>query len=172
MLCRGTPMLIVNPSLPAKTVQELVAYAKANPGKLSYGLVRHRHLCAPQHGRSSSSAPGIDMQHVPYQGRCACARTVCSATRCRCCCSTSSSVEEHAKAGKVRCSRRPPTSAFRRCRTCRRSAKPCRASPPRCGSALWGPAKHAARASRKISADVSKALDHAETQGILQDQQL
>src|SRR6201991_2944634 len=37
VLCRGTPMLIVHPSLPVKTVPELVTYAKSNPGKLSYG---------------------------------------------------------------------------------------------------------------------------------------
>ena len=37
VLCRGTPMLIVHPSLPVRTVPEFVAYAKANPGKLSYG---------------------------------------------------------------------------------------------------------------------------------------
>src|SRR5467141_964951 len=34
VLCRGTPMLIVSPSLPVKTVPELIAYAKSNPGKL------------------------------------------------------------------------------------------------------------------------------------------
>src|ERR1700682_4445440 len=37
ILSRGTPMLIVNPSLPVNTVADLIAYAKANPGKLSYG---------------------------------------------------------------------------------------------------------------------------------------
>src|SRR5882757_2907186 len=34
VLARGTPVLIVHPSLPVRTVPELVAYAKANPGKL------------------------------------------------------------------------------------------------------------------------------------------
>src|SRR5262245_63108819 len=37
VLCRGTPMLIVHASLPVQTVPELIAYAKANPGKLRSG---------------------------------------------------------------------------------------------------------------------------------------
>ncbi len=59
--------LVVHPSVPAKTVQEFIAYAKANPGKLSYGSA------------GSGSAPhlatellkqraGIDIVHVPYKG--------------------------------------------------------------------------------------------------------
>src|SRR5258708_8811436 len=42
VLTRGTPMLIVHPSLPVRTVPELVAYAKANPGKLSYASFGRR----------------------------------------------------------------------------------------------------------------------------------
>ena len=59
--------LVVHPGVPAKNVQEFIAYAKANPGKLSYGSA------------GSGSAPhlatellkqraGIDILHVPYKG--------------------------------------------------------------------------------------------------------
>jgi tripartite-type tricarboxylate transporter receptor subunit TctC len=60
-------VMAVHPSVPARSVKELVAYAKANPGKLSYGSA------------GSGSAPhlatellkqraGIDMLHVPFKG--------------------------------------------------------------------------------------------------------
>ncbi|MFO1311681.1 MAG: tripartite tricarboxylate transporter substrate binding protein [Burkholderiales bacterium] len=69
LACAGTtPFVIdVHPSLPVKTVQELVAYAKANPGKLNFGsagLGNSAHLSAELFKR----ATGIDMVHVPYKG--------------------------------------------------------------------------------------------------------
>ena len=60
-------LLVVNNALPVKTVNELVAYAKANPGKLNFassGNAAAPHLA----GESFKLATGIQMQHVPYKG--------------------------------------------------------------------------------------------------------
>jgi tripartite-type tricarboxylate transporter receptor subunit TctC len=60
-------ILVVHPSVPAKTVKELVAYAKANPKKLSYassGIGSTYHLGA----ELFSSQTGIEWTHVPYKG--------------------------------------------------------------------------------------------------------
>ena len=59
--------LIVHPSVPAKSVAELVAYAKANPGKLSYGSAGSGSLPHLATELFKSQA-GIDMTHVPYKG--------------------------------------------------------------------------------------------------------
>jgi len=59
--------LVVNPSVPVKTVKEFIAYAKANPGKLAYasaGPGSTNHLAAVLFEK----AAGIDMLHVPYKG--------------------------------------------------------------------------------------------------------
>lgn len=59
--------MVVNPSVPARNVQELVAYAKAHPGKLAYasaGGGSTNHLSAEMFKK----AAGIDMLHVPYKG--------------------------------------------------------------------------------------------------------
>ncbi len=59
--------LVVHPSFPAKTVQELVAYAKAKPGKVSYGsagIGTVSHVC----GEYFASATGIKLVHIPYKG--------------------------------------------------------------------------------------------------------
>jgi len=60
-------LLVINPSLPFKSVQELIAYAKANPNKLSYGSSGPgggTHLAA----ELFCSMAGIKMLHVPYKG--------------------------------------------------------------------------------------------------------
>ena len=60
-------VLAVHPSVPANTVQELVRYAKANPGKLSYGSAGSGSL--PHLGVELFKAQtGIDLLHVPYKG--------------------------------------------------------------------------------------------------------
>lgn len=60
-------LLVVNADLPIHSVSELVDYAKANPGKLSFGsggFGTSTHLSAELFGR----AAGIEMKHVPYKG--------------------------------------------------------------------------------------------------------
>ncbi len=60
-------ILVVNPNVPAKSMQELVAHAKANPGKVSYaspGFGTQPHLL----GEMLKLITGVDMVHVPYKG--------------------------------------------------------------------------------------------------------
>jgi len=60
-------VLVVNPALPVHSVKELIAYAKANPGKLSFGsgsTGSAGHLA----GELFKVDAGIDMVHVPYKG--------------------------------------------------------------------------------------------------------
>jgi len=60
-------VLSVNPGLSVKTVPELIAYAKANPGKLSYesaGVGTASHLA----GEMFNGMAGVKLQHVPYHG--------------------------------------------------------------------------------------------------------
>ena len=63
----GPHVLVVTSKLPITTIKELLAYAKANPGKLSYGSAGHggtAHL-----GMEYLKAlAGLDMTHVPYRG--------------------------------------------------------------------------------------------------------
>ncbi len=66
-LARGGLVFVGNPSLPAKNLAEVVTYAKANPGKLSYasyslGTISHTM------GLELNKAAGIDLSHVPYKG--------------------------------------------------------------------------------------------------------
>jgi len=60
-------ILVVHPSLPVKSLQELIAYAKANPGKLNFGsggVGSTPHLA----GEMLKVMAGLQMTHVPYKG--------------------------------------------------------------------------------------------------------
>ena len=66
-VARVPNVLVANPSFPAKNLAELVAYAKKNPGKVTYatsGVGNPQHL----NGELLQSLAGIQMQHVPYKG--------------------------------------------------------------------------------------------------------
>ncbi len=60
-------VMVVNPSLPAKTVPEFIAYAKANPGKINMGSGG---VGSPSHvaGELFKMMAGVSMVHVPYRG--------------------------------------------------------------------------------------------------------
>jgi tripartite-type tricarboxylate transporter receptor subunit TctC len=66
-IIRQPLIMLVNPSLPVKTVPEFIAYAKANPGKInmaSAGNGTSQHVA----GELFKIMAGIDMVHVPYRG--------------------------------------------------------------------------------------------------------
>ncbi len=67
LLVVSTLILVANNELPASSVKDLVAYAKANPGKLNFGstgIGSGPHLAQEMF----KSAAGLDMLHVPYKG--------------------------------------------------------------------------------------------------------
>lgn len=66
-LIRTYYVIVTHPSVPAKTLPELIAYAKANPGKLNLASAGNG---SPQHinGELFKMMAGVDMVHVPYRG--------------------------------------------------------------------------------------------------------
>jgi tripartite-type tricarboxylate transporter receptor subunit TctC len=63
----GPQVVIVNPDGPFKTLKDLIAYAKANPNKVTFGsagIGTQTHLA----GENFAYSAGIDMTHVPYKG--------------------------------------------------------------------------------------------------------
>ena len=67
-LTRGALVMVVHPSVPAHTIPEFIAYARANPGRLSYGsggVGGITHIAAELF---KQEVGGLDLQHVPYRG--------------------------------------------------------------------------------------------------------
>lgn len=161
LLSRATPMLMVHPSVPVRNVAELVAYAKANPGKLSYGSFgtgTYAHLSMEDFKRRT----GTDMQHVPYRGA-APALNGLLGNEISVLLLNLSSVEEHAKAGKIRLiaaatEKRVP--GYPDIPTVSETIPNFQTS---IWFGLWGPAKLPPEILAKIHGDVSKALSLPET---------
>lgn len=72
LLVRAPQLLVVHPSVPARDLPGLVAHARANPGRLSYGSVgpgSASHLAMEDlRARTSGGSGGLDVVHVPYKG--------------------------------------------------------------------------------------------------------
>jgi len=99
-ISRAPVILAVNPSVPAKTVPEFIAYAKANPDKLnmgSAGIGSAGHLA----GELLQMMTGIKLVHVPYRGN-APALTDLIAGQVQLVFPSSASSIEYVKAGQVR----------------------------------------------------------------------
>ena len=122
MICGITNVLAVNPALPAKSVAEFIALAKAKPGTINFasgGVGSSSHLG----GELFKSAAGIQIVHVPYKGTADALRDLISGQvqstvmRCPRCYPIST---------KARCARSASATAnaCRSCPTSRRSRKP------------------------------------------------
>lgn len=100
LLAYVTNTMVVHPSIPANSVAEFIAYAKANPGKIAYassGAGSTNHLCAALLEKMA----GIEMLHVPYRGGApAVADTVAGQTQLFFTAGTQSL--PHVKAGKLK----------------------------------------------------------------------
>jgi tripartite-type tricarboxylate transporter receptor subunit TctC len=100
LLAYVTNTMVAHPSVPANTVPEFIAYAKANPGKLTYassGAGSTNHLCAALLEKMT----GIEMVHVPYRGGApAVADTVSG--QCQLFFTAGTQSLEHVKAGKLK----------------------------------------------------------------------
>ena len=95
-----TYVLVVNPALPVKTVQELIAYARARPGQLNYssaGVGNLMHLAA----ELFSQETGIKMVHIPNKGETPAVLDALSG-RADVMFTTMPSVVQHIKGGKLR----------------------------------------------------------------------
>ena len=65
---RVTVIMVVNPSVPAKSVAEFIAYAKANPGKIDMGSAGNG-TTAHMSGELFKMLAGVDLVHVPYRSQ-------------------------------------------------------------------------------------------------------
>ncbi len=68
IFANSSTSVVINPGLPVATLQALIAYAKANPGKLSYGSAGNGSVTNLAGEMFKQRAGGLDIIHVPYKG--------------------------------------------------------------------------------------------------------
>lgn len=68
MIALSATSIIVHPSVPARTLKQLIGYARANPGKLSYGSAGAGTVTNLAGEMFKQRAGGLDIVHVPYKG--------------------------------------------------------------------------------------------------------
>ena len=162
VLCRGTPVLVVNAAVQANSTQELIALAKAKPGAMnygSYGVGTYAHLSMEDFKQRT----GIDIVHIPYRGAAPAAQALLAGDVSMLLLNLSS-IEAHEKTGKVKIL----ASAGAR-RAAVRADLPtiAEAGVPGFATSVWfallGPANMAPELTAKIYADVSNVLDLPQT---------
>jgi tripartite-type tricarboxylate transporter receptor subunit TctC len=100
MIARAPMILVIHPSIPAKSVKELVALVKKNPGKFNYsssGTGGNNHFS----GALFASAAGIKLTHIPYKGISQ-AMTALAAGEVELVIASAAAVNPQLKAGRVR----------------------------------------------------------------------
>ena len=162
VLCRATPVLVINASVPASNVTELITLAKSKPGTLnygSYGVGTYAHLSMEEFKQRT----GTDIVHIPYRGATPAAQALLAGDVSMLLLNLSS-IEAHEKTGKVKIL----AAAGER----RAQARPdlptiSEAAVPGFATSVWfalfGPANMPADLVAKIHADVSKVLDLPQT---------
>ena len=128
-------VLVAGPALPVKTIQELVAHAKANPGKLNYGnaIGIGPHFVTEMFKLKS----GVDIVHIPYRGG-APMITDLLAGQIQMTVNGKSVLLPHIQAGKVRAARgHQRASAGPNCPTCRHWSRPATWMRPTTRCSAW-----------------------------------
>jgi tripartite-type tricarboxylate transporter receptor subunit TctC len=162
VLCRGTPVLVINTSVPANNVKELIALAKAKPGTLnygSYGVGTYAHLSMEEFKQRT----GTDIVHVPYRGATPAAQALLAGDVSMLLLNLSS-IEAHEKTGKVKIL---ASASDKRAQARPELPTIAEAGVPGFATTVWfalfGPANMPPELVIKIHADVSKVLDLPQT---------
>jgi tripartite-type tricarboxylate transporter receptor subunit TctC len=162
VLCRGTPVLVINSAVPANNVKELIALAKSKPGTLnygSYGVGTYAHLSMEEFKQRT----GTDIVHIPYRGATPGAQALLAGDVSMLLLNLSS-IEAHEKTGKVKIL---ASASDKRAQARPELPTIAEAGVPGFATTVWfalfGPANMAPELVAKIHADVSKVLDLPQT---------